>query len=448
MKIKLVSPKMSLRPMDSEFKRRMSPSIALLVLASITSNEHEVYIEDENVCRLNLNDRPDFVGISVNVDTSKRAYQIATIYRSKGIPVILGGIHASANPEEALQFADSVCIGEAENLWQDILHDVQKGQLHQQYYNSNPTDLVKFPIPKWSLIERTKYLYNNIVITSRGCPFTCEFCYNSCEYIHHSFRNRPIENVVEEIKKLGTKQVMFVDDNFIGNVSWTKDFLRAIKPLGLKWHAAVSVNAGSHLDLLDEMQESGCQSLFIGFETINKHSIQSVNKHQNNIDVYEKFIGEIHSRGIMVNASMVFGFDHDYPDVFQYTLDWLIKNKIETMTAHILTPYPGTKIHKKFVQAGRITDFDSTHYNTSHVVFSPQNLTREELYNGYIWIYKEFYSFKNILKRIPDNPQQRVPYLLFNLAYRKFGSITSRVAGLGFMNSLGRLARRLSYGIE
>jgi len=448
MNIKLISPRMSLRPMDSELKRAMSPSIALLVLASLTPKEHRVHIEDENVQQLNLSDNPDLVGISVNVDTSKRAYEIATIYRNKGIPVILGGIHASANPDEGLKFGCSVCIGEAEELWPLILQDIALGDLKQRYYNPYPTDLNKTPSPRWDLIKQSKYLYTNIVVTSRGCPFACEFCYNSCDYVHHKFRNRPVESVVEEIKRLGTKQVMFVDDNFIGNVSWTKNFLQAIKILNLKWHAAVSVNIGSHPDLLDEMKESGCQSLFIGFETINKLSLNSVNKYQNNTGIYESVISEIHAKGIMVNASLVFGFDHDYQGVFQDTLDWLVKNKVETMTAHILTPYPGTKIYQKYVIDGRIVDFDASHYNTSHVVFSPKNMTAEELYNGYIWIYKEFYSLKNILKRLPARTEQRIPYLLFNLAYRKFGNITSKIASLGFMNFLSRLARRLSYGID
>lgn len=215
MRIKLISPKMTLRPMDSEFKRVMSPSIALLILAALTPNEHEVYIEDENVCKLNLEDKPDLVGISVNVDTSKRAYEISKYYRKQGIKVILGGIHVSANPDEALASADSVCIGEAEELWEQVLADAQTGDLKKKYYNDKPTNLANTPIPKWSLINQSKYLYTNVVVTSRGCPFRCEFCYNSCEYVHNKFRNRPMANVIEEVKALGTKQVMFVDDNFI-----------------------------------------------------------------------------------------------------------------------------------------------------------------------------------------------------------------------------------------
>lgn len=448
MKIKLISPKMTLRPMDSEFKRAMSPSIALLILAALTPDEYEVYLEDENVGKLNLDDQPDLVGISVNVDTSQRAYEISRHYRRQGVKVILGGIHVSANPDEALAFADSVCIGEAEELWEQILTDVQRGALKRKYYKDQPSDLANTPIPKWGLIDKSKYLYTNIIVTSRGCPFRCEFCYNSCEYVHNNFRNRPIEHVIAEVKALGTKQVMFIDDNFIGNIGWTKEFLRQIKPLHLKWHAAVSVNLVQHIDLLDAMKESGCESLFIGFETINKASIASVSKHQNNIESYEQLIQEIHSRGIMINASLVFGFDDDEPTVFEETLNWLIKNKIETMTAHILTPYPGTKIYQRLRSEGRIIDVEPTHYNTSYAVFSPNKMTQQQLYEGYLKIYEDFYSIKNIIKRLPDDRKQRVPYLLFNFLYRKFGKIAASIAGFGLMSYLGKLARRLSYGIE
>jgi len=448
MKIKLILPRMSLRPMDSKFKLVMSPSIALLVLAALTPGEHQVVLEDENVTKINLNDRPDLVGISVNVDTSKRAYEIASHYRSQGIPVILGGIHVSANPGEALQFADAVCIGEAEELWVTILADAEKGQLKEQYFNPDPADMENTPVPKWAIVNHASYLYTNTVLTSRGCPFRCEFCYNSCDYVHKVFRNKPIKSVIREIEELSTKQVMFIDDNFIGNVAWTREFVREIKPLELKWHAAVSANLVNYPELIQEMRDSGCQSLFIGFETINEASIQGVKKSQNNVSKYEELISLLHKNDIMVNASLVFGFDEHKPQVFRDTLQWLIKNKIETMTAHILTPYPGTLIYRKFLQQNRIIDFDTTHYNTSQVVFTPKNMTAEELYHGYLNIYKEFYSFQNIIKRMPDSFKQRIPYLLFNLFYRKFGKVMSRIIPLRWMNRLAKMVRHVSYGID
>jgi radical SAM superfamily enzyme YgiQ (UPF0313 family) len=438
---------MSLRPMDSEFKRRLSPSIALLVVAALTPAGHEVSIEDENTQPLGLGDRPDLVGITVNVDTSARAYEIAAAYRARGIPVVLGGIHPSAFPEEAEQHADAVCIGEAEEVWGRILGDAQARRLQNRYYNGRPTNLAKTPMPRWDLLDRANYLYNNIVCASRGCPFRCEFCYNSADYVHQGYRTRPIRHVVEEIQRLGTRHVMFVDDNLIGNPRWTRTFVRAIRPLGLKWNAAVSANIGAFPNLLDEMKESGCQSLFIGFETINQDAIRSVRKHQNHVDTYERLIHDLHRRGIMVNASLVFGFDHDGPDVFRQTLDWLLRNRVETMTAHILTPYPGTALFRRLLAEGRITDLDWGHYNTSRVVYAPKLMTAEELREGYLWIYRRFYSLRNILRRMPQDREQRLPFLLFNLGYRKFGRVASWVAQRGLMSRVGRLARRLSYGI-
>lgn len=448
MHIKLISPRMSLRPMDSEYKRVLSPSISLLVLASLTPPEHTVAIEDENVGDLNLDDSPELVGISVNVDTSRRAYDIATHYRSRGIPVVLGGIHASACPEEALQYGDAVCVGEAEEVWLKILSDASLGFLSGEYYNRNPTNLAATPLPSWHLVDRNAYLYTCIVCASRGCPFACDFCYNSCEYVHNCYRNRPVAHVVEEIKRLGTRQVMFIDDNFIGNPAWVREFIKAIKSMNLTWHCAVSTNVGQHLDLLDEMAESGCRSLFIGFESINGTSIAGVNKTQNKVERFETLIREIHKRDIMVNASMVFGFDDDHPDLFERTLAWLIVNKVETMTGHLLTPYPGTRLYQRLLEEGRIIDFDPPHYNTSHVVFRPKHFSPEELREGYLWIYDQFYSIPSILKRLPETRRRQVPFLLFNLGYRRFGKATSLVARMGLMGWCGRLARRLSYGIQ
>jgi len=447
MHIKLLSPRMSLRPMDSEFKRRMAPSLALLTVAALTPPEHTVTLEDENVQLLHLDDRPDLVGITVNVDTAQRAYEIAGAYRQRGIPVVLGGIHPSANPEEALQQADAVCVGEAEEVWGQIIADAAQGRLRGQYYHPRPADLAHTPPPRWDLVESANYLYTNVVCASRGCPFACEFCYNSAAYIHHEYRTRPVEQVVAEIQRLGTRHVMFVDDNWIGDIERARALLQAIAPLHLKWNAAVSTNIVRHPDLLDEMQRSGCQSLFIGFETVNGDSVRSVRKYQNHVGEYERLIHELHRRGIMVNASMVFGFDHDQPDVFRKTLAWLVRNKVATVTSHILTPYPGTPLHRRMDAEGRILDRDWRHYNTAHVVFQPRQMTAEQLYRGYLWLYREFYSLANIVRRMPEAKSQRVPFLLFNLCYRKFGKITSRLGRGVLMGRIGRLSRRWAYGM-
>lgn len=446
MKIKLISPRMSLRPMDSEYKRRLSPSMALLTVAALTGSEHEIWIEDENVKALNLEDQPDLVGITANVDTSLRAYAIADQYRLRGVPVVLGGIHVSALPDEALLHADAVCIGDAEESWPRILKDVQAGGLKGKYFQRIPPELSQTPPARWDLLNTPAYLYTNIVSASRGCPFRCAFCYNSCPYVH-PHRNRPVAQVVDEILRLKTKHVMFIDDNFIGNPEWTRQFVDAIRPLGLVWNAAVSANILLHLDLLDQMQASGCRSLFIGFESINQISLDGVGKRQNRSQHFEKLVEEIHSRGMMINASLVFGLDHDGPEIFENTLDWLVSHRIESMTAHILTPYPGTVLYEWMRKENRIIDEDWSHYNTAHVVYQPKRMSVRELYNGYLWIYDQFYSLRNILARRPVDLGQWMPYFLFNLGYRKFGKLTSLLGKAGLMNGIGKTARRLAYGI-
>jgi radical SAM superfamily enzyme YgiQ (UPF0313 family) len=432
--------------MDSEFKRRMSPSLSLLVLAAMTPPAHSVQVEDENVRPLNTDDSPDLVGITVNVDTAGRAYEIAGRYRSRGVPVILGGLHPSSQPDEAALHADSVCVGEAEHLWKQILHDAGNGGLQRRYQYDKPSDIATTPIPRWDVLDGSQYLYSNILSSSRGCSFRCEFCYNSCKYVHNVFRNRPVENVIAEIRAMKCRQAMFIDDNFIGSPANARKLVAALKPLGLTWHAAASTNIGDHPQLLDEMAQSGCRSLFIGFESINRDSLTSVGKHQNHTADYDRLIAGLHSRGIMVNASVVFGFDHDHPDVFDNTLAWLVRNKVETLTAHILTPYPGTRLFERLAAEGRIVDRDWNHYNTSSVVFQPRHMSAGQLRDGYLRLYRQFYSLGNIIRRMPSDGR-RTPYLLFNFGYRKFGKVTSLAARFGLMGSFGRLARRLAYGI-
>jgi radical SAM superfamily enzyme YgiQ (UPF0313 family) len=214
--------------------------------------------------------------------------------------------------------------------------------------------------------------------------------------------------------------------------------------MNLLWSAAVTTAILDEPELLDMMAASGCQSLFIGFESINAASLAGVNK-ANRVERYEQLVEAIHSRGIMLNASMVFGLDGDDTSVFQRTLDWLVSMRVETLTSHILTPYPGTELYRRMEADGRITDRNLCHYNTAHVVFRPKNMTADELYSGYLWIYRHFYSMRNIIRRYPKEKAQRKSFLLFNLMYRKYGHLTSALARFVPMQTLGRLATGLAY---
>jgi radical SAM superfamily enzyme YgiQ (UPF0313 family) len=215
-------------------------------------------------------------------------------------------------------------------------------------------------------------------------------------------------------------------------------------PMKLKWQAAVSINAAKDPELLDMMRRSGCQSLFIGFESINPESVQNVHKVQNSTKEYEHAIREIHKRGIMINGSFVFGLDGDTPETFDATVDWIVKNRIETVTSHILTPYPGTALYDRMHSAGRITSHDLSLYNTAHVVFEPQGMTADELYKGYLHVYDSVYSLKNIYKRLPQTRSQRMPYLIFNLLYRRYGKITDMICKFITYQRMGKIGEQLA----
>lgn len=443
--IKLIQAKMIMRPMDTKLKTRMAPSLGLLTIGNILNKEHKVIIENENIEDIKFDELVDVVGITVTVDVIDRAIEIAKAYQRKGIPVVAGGIHITAFPQELKKHFDAIAIGLGEKTWPNILQDIQNGNLKKTYMCDQDIKGNEIISPGYHLIDKKKYLYCNIISTSRGCPFRCDFCYNSCEQYKKLYINRTIKDVIKDIEVIGKRHVMFIDDNFIGNPRWTLEFVRAIRPMKLKWNAAVSTNIVDMLDLLDEMALSGCQSLFIGFESLNENAINNVHKNQNDIEKYEFLIDEVHKRGIMINASFVFGLDGDDVTTFKTTLNWIIKNKIETVTSHILTPYPGTKLYDDFIADRRITDFDFSKYNTANVVFEPRNMTAEELYDGYIWIYKEIYSTKNIFKRMPKNHKQKVPYFLFNFLYRKFGKFTESLCELITYERVGRIAEKISY---
>ncbi len=441
--IKLIQPRMQMRPMDTELKNRMAPSLGLLTIAGMFEKEHRVIIINENVEPVNYEEDVDIVGITVTVDVMPRAVEIAKKYRQRGIPVVADGIHITACPEVDLFDALSVRI--AEKTWPDIIKDLKEGKLKKVYGCNGEIKGKDIVRPAYHLIDKSKYLYSNVISTSRGCPFQCDFCYNSCGGYKNFYINRPVEDVIEDIKAIHKKHVMFIDDNFIGNPQWTLEFVRAIKPMKLKWNAAVSANIADMPKLLDEMAESGCQSLFIGFESLNEKALAKVHKGQNTGGKYERLVEALHSRGIMINASFVFGLDEDDVSTFQTTVEWIIEHKIETVTSHILTPYPGTELYRRFRESGRITDEDLSHYNTAHVVFEPANMTAKELYEGYLNVYKEVYSFRNILRRCPESRKQRVPYFLFNFFYRKYGKLTEKLCRLITYEKIGRIAERWSY---
>ena len=446
MYVKLIQPAMIRRPMDTDLKTRMSPPLGLLTVMNVLRDRHHVKLENENIRPVEFFDGPDIVGISITVDTLPRAIAIAAEFRKRGIPVVAGGIHITTAPDTIPPGAfDALCIGPAEGTWPRIMQDFEQGTLKSIYRCDGSFTGADVVSPAYDAIDPKDYLYCNIVHTSRGCPFRCDFCYNSCG--GHAYLKRPIEDVLRDIHTVGRKHIMFIDDNFAGDPAWTRKLLHAVTPLQIRWNAAVSLNAALDEELLDLMRRSGCEGLFIGFESVNGESLRNVHKGQNSLERYEQAVRNIHARGMMVNASFVFGLDGDTPDTFRRTLDWIVRNRIETVTSHIMTPYPGTVLYDRLKAEGRILTDDLSLYNTANVVFRPRQMTAEELRAGYLWMYRQVYSIRNIWRRMPQRPDQRAAYLMFNLLYRKFGRFSDwlcRRVGFGRIGWLGeKLSRYL-----
>jgi radical SAM superfamily enzyme YgiQ (UPF0313 family) len=429
--------------MDTVLKAHMSPPLALLTLAGLTPGRHTVEIVNENIEKIDFGAKTDMVGITVTLDAMPRAAGIAAAFRGRGVPVVAGGVHITCCPEACSGHFDAICIGPAERVWCKIIRDAEGGRLQKEYCDMDDFAGGEIASPAHGCTGRDKYLYANVALTSRGCPNRCAFCYNSCK--NRLYARRPIPDVMSDIKAIGSRHVLFVDDNFIGDPDYTLELLGEMGGMGLAWSAAVTTKILGHPALLDLMAKTGCKSLFIGFESVSAESLEGVGK-DNRVELYEALVGAIHDRGIMVNASMVFGLDGDASDIFDRTLEWLIKMRVGTLTSHILTPYPGTELHRRMDAAGRILERDLGKYNTANVVFAPTDMTADELYRGYRRMYRRFYSFASIASRFPRHRAQRAPYLLFNLLYRKFGGMTSLLARFVPMGALGRLAARVSYG--
>ena len=448
MRVRLIQPEPTPRPMDTSLKARMAPHLGLLTIARIIEDAgHEVSVVNESLGRDVPSGDVDLVGISASVDVLPRAKALAVEYERLNIPVVVGGIGVSADPEAAQKLFDSICIGPAEGHWPQVLKDAEKGSLKPVYRTAPDFPGTELLPPSFRSVDTSGFLYSNVIAASRGCPFSCDFCYNSAVKNTCAYRHRTVLSVLDEIRSKATRHIMFIDDNFIGDPEFTRELLEAMRPLGLKWSAAVSANILDMPDILDLMRETGCRSLFIGFESLSGEAIAGVHKRQNRIGRYNELVNALHSRGIMINASFVFGLDGDDAKVFDATVKWAVENRIETVTSHILTPYPGTAFYERMKSAGRIIDDDLSHYDTAHVVFRPERMTPQELYDGYTRVYREIYSFVNIIRRLPRTPSQIMPYLMFNLFYRKFGRFTEWIGKKVSFRTIGRLARRVSYRI-
>ena len=387
------------------------------MVAALTPPEVEVSLTDENVRPIDFQKAPDLVGITALTATAQRAYDIADVFRARGVKVILGGIHPSFLPEEASQHADSVVIGEAEGVWPNLLEDFRANKLQKVYRQPERPSLVGLPIPRRDLFDEGAYFVSHTLQTTRGCPYSCAFC-SVTSFFGRSYRCRPVEEVLREIETLKDRRfIAFIDDNIVGNPRFAKELFRALVPYKIKWVAQASVTIAGDEELLRLAAASGCVDLLIGFESLSPANLASVGKRTNVVEEYENIIRRVHSHGIAVHGFFIFGLDEDNEDVFKRTVRFAQKMRLETAGFDFLTPYPGTALRESLDKAGRIIARDWSRYGYE-VLFEPKLMSREMLLRGHTWAWREFYSLPSIWKRVGVARRNLAPLWAVNLAYR------------------------------
>lgn len=416
MKILLISPAVDTQKRTND--GLMMPQLALYILAGLTPPEHEVVIIEEETGHIDLEEECNLVGISCMTANAPRAYELCREFKKRGKTVILGGVHPSILPDEAMQHADCVVVGEAEGVWETLLIDFQHNNLKRKYHNPTP-DLGKY-VPKDFSKMIKKGFFNLIpIMTTRGCPYKCDFCCVS-NLFGEKIRHIPIENVVRDIQESGSRRFMFLDDNIIGHPKYAKELFRAIKPLNIKWVGQASISLLiEDEELLQLAADSGCKVLFFGIESVSEEELKTMRKAIKEIKNLESAFKKIKKMGILVLASMIFGFDNDTKETFHETVRFLIKNNISLATFNVLTPYPGTKVYDKLKSENRLITKEWMYYDHNTVVFKPMNMTALELQIGKTNAKKRFYSLSSVLKRSLSNLFSPLIYFSINYGHIK-----------------------------
>jgi radical SAM superfamily enzyme YgiQ (UPF0313 family) len=422
----LISPVAQTGLVASDFNFRL-PVLGLLKVAALTPPAWQVTIQDEKVEPLDLDQGADLVGITAMTTTAPRAYQIADHFRRRGVKVVLGGMHPSALPDEARAHCDSVVVGEAEQLWPRLLRDFERQSLQPIYRHENGfPSLEHLPRPNWDLYRDKRYLPVHFVETTRGCPLDCEFCAVTTAF-GGRYRNRPVEEVVAELRNLRPFEgrfilrnfVFFVDDNIISNRAYARELLPCLAEFKLKWVSHASMNIAKDPEILRLCQRSGCVGLFIGFETLSDENLLAIGKRINHPHEYLEAVHRIHDHGIGIDASFVFGLDGDDEGVFDRTYDFVQKAKLESPYFSILTPYPGTRLFTSLDAQGRIIDRDWANYNTNSVVYRPIGMTPDQLFDGYYRLQNAVHTVPAIVQRFWGSTSRKNFWIPMNYGFRR-----------------------------
>nr|HOP41564.1 radical SAM protein [Geobacteraceae bacterium] len=387
------------------------PSLSLKQVAAATPYHWNITLADEVHDTVPFDGEFTLVGITAMTHQAMRAYEIADTFRERGVPVVLGGIHPTVLTDEALNHADAVVIGEAEPVWETLLDDLLNSRLKPVYRAPIPTgERLTVPWKRREIFAGRRYLTTQTLQASRGCPYNCPFCIVT-NYFGNSFRYRDPDDIEAELDTFDNKLTVFLDDNILGDPNRAKPILERLKGRGLRWGGQANLRFAEDPELVRLVADSGCAGIFVGIESVT--GVHANHPKTANGSTQADLIKRIRDAGIVVEASIIFGFDDHDESIFEKTIRYLEDAAPSLPTFHLLTPYPGTALFHQFNEEGRLLHQDWTRYNHSEVVYRPKLMTPERLYQGWLETRKEAYSWSSIFSRIRSNPRG----LFTNLAY-------------------------------
>ena len=447
------------------------PKLSLPTIAAYTPDSWEVDLVDEAVEDIDFDAPCEMVGLSIMTCYAPRAYEIAAEFRKRGKVIVMGGVHPTYCPEEALQHCDAIVCGEAEDLWPELVADYEAGHMKREYRMTTFPSLENYRSPRVELLSPDAYMTRQCSFTTRGCHFDCEFCSVS-PFNGKTTRRRPVQEVVKEIvqvqrwvrseliERISTEPlwqafktglrirvgiddggiVAFVDDLHNSNRAYCRELWAALKPLKIKWGCQSTLFLGDDEEMVKLAADSGCVSVFVGMESLDEDCLEETNKPFNRVQKFSQEIKMFHDHGIMVNPGIVFGFDNDDESVFERAVEFLTKNQVELAYFNVLTPLPGTALFDRYDKAGRIFDRDWAKYDGKHVVFHPSRMTPEQLQEGFHWANHQFYSLPNIWRRLSGTQQRLIARWEMNREFRK---LVKRACPKGKLSPLAKVLKNL-----
>ncbi|MDR0627868.1 MAG: radical SAM protein, partial [Bifidobacteriaceae bacterium] len=395
--------------------------LTLTTLAALVPDElgAELAIYDESAGPVPLDLEADLVCMTVITGTSQRVYRYADYFRSRGLTVVIGGVHASLLPDEVQRHADSVVIGFAEQTFPALLRDFRDGRLAPRYWQGADYTIAGRPLPRRELLDRRRYITLNSIEAVRGCTLRCTFCAYPAAF-GRKLHPRPVEEVVAEIVAMRAKYVVFPDVNLIAQKSYARRLFAAIAPLKIWWGGLVTSAIGLDDDLLKLFQRSGCKALLIGYESVAQESQAYMSKGVNRVVDYEGLVRRLHDHGILLQACFAFGADNEDRSIFERTVEVVQRTKIDLPRYSILTPFPQTAYYRQLEAQSRIIERDWAMYDVEHVVYRPALMTPDELLEGTAWAWRETYKATRIAQRLLPSPFRTAIGTPLNLGYKGY----------------------------